>query len=423
MADPVSSFTAAPDATSAPASVPSVPAPAPSSSAPAEAASSSPASAPSSPASSAPATGAPATGAPAASAPSAPAQPSWLQQLRETGVDLGVTDERQATQAIAQLYRDMQQLRPLAPHLSAYMQHAPAFMKYLQSQQGQAGQVQPGPVQSPADPAKPWSQYWNPPEYNQSWSQLVTQDDKGNYIPAPGAPPDIVPKLLAYRQFRQEQAEKFMSNPHEYMQPTIQALARQEAERIIDERMSRQRDQQSSTSFVQENSNWLYELDPQTHAPRQTAIFNPATGQYVNSPQLSQWGNAFSGYVQQESARQQKYGYNDVEEQKRNAMAFVQRDFAVARLQALQQQPGQQPGQPQQQPPGNPANPQAGQLTPQQAANQQYLQAHNPAAGVPPAGGPTMPSPPQVTRGNLAEALRQAFKTNGITDDVLRNNN
>ena len=323
----------------------------------------------------------------------APTQPSWLAQLRETGVDLGTEDEKAAMQLLSQLYKDRQQLAPIAPYVSQYMQHASDFAKYMEQQRSQAA---PAPTQD-----DPWhKKYWNPPEFNQGWERLITQDVNGNLLPAPGAPPDIVPKYLAYRQFRAEQADKFMSNPYEFMAPAIQHLARQEAEKLVEERMKRQSEQQSSLQFVQEQSNWLYEKD-QNGQTKQQMTFNPQSGTYTQTPMLSQWGQAFASYVQQEQVRQQRYGYMDIEEQKRNAMALVQRDFAVAQLNELKAKSG------------SPA------ISPQQVANDQFLAANNPAASVAPMGGNAVAHPGQVTRFNLAEALRQNFKSNGITDDVL----
>lgn len=340
-----------------------------------------------------PGVSAPAGGTPGATP--APATPSWLSSLKDTGIDFG-GDETQALARIAQMHKDVQAMRPLTPYVSQYIQHAKDFQRYLTQQQSQQAQPQPAPD------AKGKRPYWSPPEFNQSWLTLVRKDDEGNLVPLPGAPADIVPKILDYQRYQQEKMGDFTRDPFEFMDPHIEARAREIAEKVIEDRFGRQRDQQTAQQFVQEHGGWLYEMDPQTRQIRQHSVFDPNTGQYRTEPVLTQWGQAFASYVRDEDARQRSRGYSDVNEQKRNAMDRVQRDYAVAQLKVLQTG-GMAPSG----------------LSPQQQANQQFLQQHNPPAGVPATGGPISPAATPVTRTNLADMLRQNFKAQGITDEVL----
>lgn len=342
-------------------------------------------------------------GSPAAPGTPAPAQPAWLSSLRESGVDFGTADEKEVLQRVAQMHRDLQTIRPLAPYVDQFRQHAPAFQQYLQSLNKPAAAV--------PEAEKPWhAKFWNPPEYNTGWMSQVKQNEDGSLVPLPGASPDIPGKILAYQNFRREQAEKFMSNPATFIEPIVRHLAREQAQELIQQQMRRRDDTQSSQAFVQENQSWLYEIDPATKMVKQQQQFDPSTGQYTFKPQLSQWGQAFGHYVQQEAQRQGSRGYQDIEEQKRNAIAFVQRDYAIAQLRAHQSSAA-------------PANPGAPQLTPQQIVNQQFLQGNNPPAGIPATGGPTAPAPElPPSREKLADFLRKNFVASGITDQHINGN-
>lgn len=333
-------------------------------------------------------------------------QPSWLQQLRQGGADFGA-DEGSALRNIQQLYADVQRMRPLAPHVAAYMQHAPAFTKYLQAQQAPQ---QPAAGAPPTD--SPWhAKYWKAPEYNPAWEKSLIRDGAGNIMLAPGTSPDIVAKMQAYRSYVDEQVGKFTQNPYEYMAPAIEDRATAIATRIVEERLARQQDTTSSKQFVAENQSWLYDVDPQSGQPRQASTFNPSTGQYQVQPALSQWGQAFAHYVQGEDAKQRSRGYVDVEEQKRNAMALVQRDYAVQQLR-LQQSGGVSPAA--MAPPNG--------KTPQQLANEAFLANNNPPGGVQRGNSVPLPEVP-VTKQNLVDMLRQNFRAGGITDEVLQNEN
>ncbi len=339
--------------------------------------------------------------------PVVPAVPSWLSGLKEKGIDFG-SDEQKAIERLAEFHKNYQQIAPIAPYVQQYMQYAPQFSKFLAEQQ-RAQQKQ----QQPDDPNAPfYKKYWNPPEYNPAWERMITRNADGSLSAVPGAPPDVVPKYLAHQQFRQEQADNFLKNPHEYMQETIQTLARQEAEKIVNERFGQVNTQQTVSTFMSQNENWLYDHDQSGRAVM-ASQFDAQTGQYKQVPKLSQWGQAFTDYVRQEADYQQRAGMpQDIARQRDMAMAQVQRDFAVWKLNNANN--------------GNTGTPTAPAVpvNPQQVANDRFLAQNNPSAAVPMAQGNSSPAPAQPpNKRNINDMLKQAFKQKGITDEVLLNGN
>ena len=337
---------------------------------------------------------------------SAPAQaqvsaPSWLDQLRAQGVDVP-QDERAAMQALAQQYRDLQTLKPLSPYVSSYLSEAQQYNAWKQQQQAAA--------QARQAEDKPWyAQFWNPPEYDPQWRNLVRQDEQGNWLPVPGAPPDVVPKFLAAQQFRTREAEKFLSNPHTYIEEPVKLLARQIAEETVQKHLAGYKETISANQFTQEHAPWLYEHD-ERGGIRQSQVFDPGSGRYVSQNVLSQYGQQFRDFAAQEAERQRSRGYTDIEEQKTNALTRVQLNYALAQLAQLQA--GGAPA------PAQTAPAQAPATSARQAANQAFLQKNNaPAARS--AGGNSAIAPTPVTRQNLQQELRNRFKANGISDEAL----
>ena len=352
--------------------------------------------------STAPSSSAPAAdGAAAATSPAAAAQvqASWRDQLREHGVDLtSVADEKQALAALAQAYRDAQQLRPIAPYASAYQQHATQSAEYMKSQQARQAPQQ-------AQQQGPWYEQfgWKPPEWNPAWGSLLTTDAEGRVVAKPGAPPDLVPKYYAHEQWRREQLEKFASNPYEFFQQPIEHLATQIAQREVQRHLSSFQDQSGAREFVAQNSPWLYEKDTAGQIKMEQA-FNPATGRYTQQPMLSPWGARFKECVQGEAERQARHNYSDIEEQKARALQQVQLEYALYQLGQNQQAGAATPGAPA----GNGAAPR----TPRQQANEQFLQGNN-APGKRPGGNAANAQTP-INGMNLEQILQQRFKAAGI---------
>lgn len=330
-----------------------------------------------------------AEGAAGTSSPAAPSSPSWLDGLRKAGWSGTETDEQKIIQQLVQADRDAAQLRPIAPYATQYMQHAEAFQRWRQEQQRQ---------QTP--PQQDWTAQlgWNPPPWDPNWRHQVTQDAQGNLVAVPGASPDVVPKYRAYQEFRTQQIDKFLENPHKYIAPTVQMIATQIAQQYSQQNVGQYRETVGAQQFVAQNSPWLYEQDGQGGI-KQTQVINPQTGRYEFTKVLSPHGMMFRDKVMEYA----QMGL-PVEQQSALALRDVQLAYAVSQLNVQQQQAnGQQQAQPAN---GQPA-------TPRQAANAAFLQANNPAGRRP--GGNANPAPTPVTRQNFEQVLLQRMKDAGVS--------
>jgi hypothetical protein len=272
--------------------------------------------------------------------------------------------------ALRQLISQATQAQQSQQYAQRYLQHATQFEGWLQSQQQQQAQ-------------KP-AAWWNPPEYNPAWKGLVSRDpDTGEFKTAPGAPPDILPKYLAYEQYRRDFADKLTSDPAETLKPFIQELARQEAQSMVQQHLSTYQDQVYADNYVQQNSNWLHARDPNT----KQLLTDPFTKQ----PLLSAAGQRFKGYIEQ----LHQGGVTNLKLQEQLARNMVERDVAMAQLAQIQQ----------------------GQTNTD--IKNQFIQQNNTRqpnqSGVltPAANGDALPANQRLS---LFDRLSQNFRANGITD-------
>jgi len=257
------------------------------------------------------------------------AQNQFLEALKQRGFNLGdVADDNAAFTALQRLQQEREQyaqtLQQIQPHYQQLVSNYDKWQAFLQGQQQQA----------PAQPGQQknfWEPYWKPPEWNPAWEQLITKDAQGNLIPVPGAPPNVVQKYQEYITYQAQEMQKFRSNPHEYMRPTVENLAAEIARKEIEKHLGGFKDQQFAQQFTSQNAGWLYQRDQQGNL-LQNQVFNPMTGMMEQRPALSEWGQMLLHGVQGEAARQQQRGYQDVQEQQRNAMKDVQLQYAVSTL-------------------------------------------------------------------------------------------
>jgi hypothetical protein len=359
-----------------------------------------PSATPSAPASPAPAATASAAAGSASVPVAQPVTPSWLEGLRTAGLPVG-KDETETIAELRRIYEERQYLesvRPLVPVLSQWQQHASAFSQW-QQEQAKANQ----PAKAEGDPW--WKPLWNAPEYNPAWQSQVRQDANGNLVPAPGAPADVVLKLQQHQQYQQEQAQKFLQNPFQYLEPAIDQRAKMVAEQMISSRLQEMQDRQAAGQFVQQNQNWLYELDANGQ-PKMQPVLNPQTGQLQTIKALSPWGKRYTEYLQEASG----LGLPTLDAQQKYANALIQRDAAQAAA-----------GQPAQGAPGGSPAPAAAApaKTPQQLANEKFLAGANPAAAT--AGRSAAPADVKVTRKNIHQIMKASMDAGGITDQTLAN--
>lgn len=349
--------------------------------------------APATPADPVAAAAAQATGQAAPAATATVASPTWIDQLKQHNIPVGATEEETIAniRRIAEERRQLEQFRPLVPHVNDFVRNAKAFKEWQESQKKQEPKSQDEPY---------WKKYFNPPEYNRDWISQVVKDENGNLVPAPGASPDVAVKLMEYQRFRNEQMETFMQNPHEYIAPTVKALAEQIANETIEKRLAAEREKQSNTTFIKQNESWLYDIDPATKMPREQIGFDPATGEQRTFKVLSPWGQHFAKYVERISQQQAARGYHDEEEAKNLAMVYFERDVAQAKL--GMNSPAAAPGT----------------ATPQDKANQAFLDKANPPGKSEPGGGNSKANE-KVTNKNLIQAMLKEMREAGISDAQL----
>lgn len=58
-------------------------------------------------------------------------------------------------------------------------------------------------------------------EFDEKWLTMVTRDEDGNLIPAPGAPKDIVDKILNFARTREGRINEFVKNPRRFIREAI----------------------------------------------------------------------------------------------------------------------------------------------------------------------------------------------------------
>jgi hypothetical protein len=251
-----------------------------------------------------------------------------------------------------------------------------AAMQNYQGALAQAQQLAAQQRQAAAAPAaKPLNAIWNPPEFNPAWQSLVRADEKGVPTLIPGAPADILPKYLAYQQYRQQFAERFLSNPEETLMPLINSAADERARAMVRQEIESRQEAHYIESFVSENSGWLHAKDSTGRT-----VTNPQNGKPVLSPA----GQRFHQYV----VAADQSGIKNVRAQEEYARAFLQRDILMAQQQA-----------------GGAAA----------AAQQAVIEANrrpNLAGMLPQPGTP----PPPAVGTSLAQQLMLAMQAHGITD-------
>ena len=282
------------------------------------------------------------------------------------GLDLRQMPSDEA--ALRHLIGQATQAQQAQAYANRYLQHAQAFEQYLSQQQA---------AQQPAKPS-----FWNPPEFNPAWRGLVTKDpDTGEMRLAPGAPPDILPKMLAYDQYRRDFADRLLSDPVTTLKPFVEDVAKEIAQGMIGQTMGSYQDQVWTDNFIQQNSTWLHARDDKGQV-----VMDP----FSRKPLLSPVGERFRSYVEQ----LHQSGVTNIRIQEQQARALVERDVAMAQLAQIQ----------------------AGQQNQQIKSNflaQNNLRQPNQSGTLVPAPG----QPPPAGQGlSLAQRLSQRFREAGVTD-------
>ncbi len=293
--------------------------------------------------------------------------------------------------------QELQQLKPVVPYVQSYMRYASDFNRFLAQQKAGGQQAQPN-----AAPESWEKKFWSPPEYNPNWASMIQRDAQGNLVPVAGAPPDVVPKYMAYVQYQKDHFDKFMSNPIEYLRPIATEIAREIAQNTVREHFGQHQGQQTIDGFINSNAKTLYEIGPDGNVKTQ-AVWDPARGSYTQQRVLSKAGQLFADYARNETAWQAKHGIHDPQRIIQVAWQAVGRDFGAMFW-------GKPNGAaPASQPP--PANP-------REQANQKFLTQNNTGAPTAPVNGNSTPfTPPPGTQGYVepSEILRRELASAGLS--------
>ena len=302
----------------------------------------------------------------------APAAAEW-QSIRDAATSQGfqfdhtVTDDRTALNF---LLRQASASRQENVYAQLGRQLAP-----------QAGAIQ-GFLSQQTQPqtATPARKPWEAPEFDERWVGLVDQDQAtGLYTSKQGVPHEIAQKVNAYAEWK----KGYDRNPASVIDGMVEARAKAISQETFREQFAAQAREQTIGSIVQENSSWMYQIDPGGQRVRDYQ------GQYVPTP-------VGAAYIQQLRAVQQM-GVNDPRQQDALAKKLVRGQYA----QSYQQQ----------------------QWAATQAANPQTMAAIsqpniNPLQSAAPStrrANPAATEPSEVGL-SLAERLRRDLAAEGVND-------
>jgi hypothetical protein len=327
-----------------------------------------------------------------------PAPAEQFEDVRDfakaNGLDLShLPDSRAAAQYLIEQTRQRNSYTQWGQQLAPYYSQVQDFVRQLQQGNGTPAATPPAAGQGQATKANPF----NLPEYDPSWRQLIQKNPvTGDLEPAPGAPPDILHRLLTYERQLQGVQTNFWRNPAEALGPIIKDTIQPLLQQYVQQNLTVLQEQQTAQQFMAQNGTWLYQRNPAGQP-----IIDPLTQQ----PILSAQGAQFKQHLDHAVMR---LGINSQQ---------AQIDYAVAMTRADILSAGGNPG-------AAAAAAQAAPILPGQSAKDNFLQLHNRRAAN--HGGSTIPAPgtPPGTpaagqnRANmsLADRMRQDLVAAGVTD-------
>jgi hypothetical protein len=191
--------------------------------------------------------------------PEAPAPQPTVWDAFKSLPDFQGVDERQIAQRLYQsMEREKQathalsRYREVLPYAQQYLHDRPEFEKWRASQQA----PQAAPAQAPA-PA-PEEKWWNPPQLREAYRRYIVKDENGRDTLHPDTPIDAKHAITEFFQYKQDFAEKFLSNPEEALAPMVSRLAQQQAEQIVSQQLEQAGRQQYIQTLEEQNKDWLY---------------------------------------------------------------------------------------------------------------------------------------------------------------------
>jgi hypothetical protein len=200
--------------------------------------------------------------------------------------------------------------------------------EYLRTSSG-AQETAPGQVEERA-PEPPPESNWQPPEYEESWDNLLRVGDDGNFIPvSEHVSPVIAQKANQYREWMRDQGQTFWKQPYEFIQNGIEPWVQQQISQGIEKAFSEREVNGEVEDFISENASRLYDLDSNGQIRH-----DPVTGE----ERLSAEGAVLKHYA--EEARQG--GMTDPRAIQDFSVGMLQRDMYMnqqaAHTQAMNEQ-------------------------------------------------------------------------------------
>jgi hypothetical protein len=266
-------------------------------------------------------------------------QDAWVA-FRQLPQFQGVSDQEIAVRLQETIKREqlasraLQQYQSIVPAASEYLSNRPLYEQWKQSQ-SQARQQQAPQQQQQEEPA-----WWSPPKVKDIYRQYLTRDQNGREVIAEGAPLEAQHELAAYQAYKAEFARKFLDDPQSTLGPMIEKIVASRAQEIAQSQISGLKEESLVQQIEAENKDWLY--DQQGHVSREGLLVQ----KYIEDAR----GLGISG-------AQARWDY---------ATAMVERELALANLQASMQQ--------QQAPPAQPAAPAVPPAAPQQDTAQRNME-------------------------------------------------
>jgi hypothetical protein len=188
--------------------------------------------------------------------------------------------EKEATHALAQYQQ-------VLPYAQQYLQDRPEYEKWRSAQQQPQ---QPVAQQAAAPQEKPW---WNPPELRDAFKRYIVKDESGRDTIAADAPLDARHAITEYFAYKQQFAEKFLTNPEEALAPMVSKLAQQQAQAIVEARLEEAGRVQYVQTLEQQNKDWLFDeggnVSPEGEAAR--TYIEQARALGISSPE-ARWNYA-----------------------------------------------------------------------------------------------------------------------------------
>lgn len=208
----------------------------------------------------------------------------------------GVDDDREiATRLYQALEREKEASRALAqyqqylPYTQEYLTNRPDYEKWLASRNN----PQVAPQQAPAPHQPEQKSWWNPPEIKDAYKRYIVKDENGRDTIHPDAPLHAKEAITDYFSYRQNFAEKFLSNPEEALAPMVSRLAQQQAQEIVQRQFAEVQRHQYVATLEEKNRDWLYDqngnVSPEGEAAKNYIEQAKAMG--ISSPE-ARWNYA-----------------------------------------------------------------------------------------------------------------------------------